>query len=36
VSFLLLTAGIVMTSNVHADLPGARQKPAAGITGERQ
>ena len=36
ISFLVLTVGIIMTSNVHADLPGARQKPAPDVTGERQ
>jgi hypothetical protein len=36
VSFLVLTVGIIMTSNAHADPPGARREPAADITGERQ
>jgi hypothetical protein len=36
ISFLVLTVGIILTSNVHADLPGARPEPAPDITGERQ
>lgn len=36
VSFLLLTVGIIMTSNVHADLPGARQELTADVTRDRQ